>query len=128
MPGETDGVGEGPIPAAFIQPPIREELAELSPSVAVGGEETLQTKEMKPCKGGECIVILCNSTNGKTLKEMEVKPFMSSSNICPEAKCGAGGVIPPPPSPATYFPADPWIFNLKTTFPLFSFSMFPASV
>jgi hypothetical protein len=44
VPGETDGVGEGPIPAAFIQPPIREELAELSPSAAVGGEETLQTK------------------------------------------------------------------------------------
>ncbi len=33
---------------------------------------------------------------------------------------GVGGVIHPPPLTATYFPADLWIFHLKTTYPLFS--------
>jgi hypothetical protein len=39
LPGDTEGVGDAPIPAAFIQPPIRE--GDALSSVAVGGEETL---------------------------------------------------------------------------------------
>ncbi len=33
---------------------------------------------------------------------------------------GAGGVLPPP-SPPPYFPAEPWIFHLKTTQPELEF-------
>ncbi len=42
LPGDTEGVGDAPIPAAFIQPPIRE--GDALSSVAVGGEETLWRK------------------------------------------------------------------------------------
>jgi hypothetical protein len=31
----------------------------------------------------------------------------------------------PPPSSPPYFPADLWIYNFKTTLPLFSSSLFP---
>ncbi len=37
---------------------------------------------------------------------------------------GAGGVTPPPSTPPC-LPADPWIFHLKTTEPLFSSSVTP---
>ncbi len=40
----------------------------------------------------------------KQISEVEERPFTSSLNICQE----------------TSFPADPWMFHLKTTSPLFS--------
>ncbi len=42
LPGDTEVVGDAPIPAAFIQPPIRE--GDALSSAAVGGEETLRRK------------------------------------------------------------------------------------
>jgi hypothetical protein len=51
---------------------------------------------------------------------------ISSLNISPEACCrkvvGVSRVTPPP---CSYFLANPGIFHLKTTYPLFSSSMFP---
>jgi hypothetical protein len=43
LPGDTEGVGDTPIPAAFIQPPIRE--GDALSSAAVGGEETLRRQK-----------------------------------------------------------------------------------
>ncbi len=50
------------------------------------------------------------------------KPFTSSFNIFPEA--GVGGVTHLHHYPT--FPADPWIFHVKTTQPFFSSSVFPS--
>ncbi len=59
-----------------------------------------------------------HSAHLKRISEMEEKPFMSSLNICPEACCRT----PLPLTAASYFPADPWIFYLKTRLSsLFSF-------
>ncbi len=59
-----------------------------------------------------------------TVSKMEEKPLTSSLNICPEAwgiKSLGGGLITP-------FPADPWIFPLKTTQQpdIFSSPLFPS--
>ncbi len=49
--------------------------------------------------------------------------YLSRSLLCKEL--GGGGVTPYQ-SPPPYFPADPWIFHLKTTLPLFFSSVFPS--
>ncbi len=63
----------------------------------------------------------------KQISEVEEKPFTSSVNFCPEACCIGkgvrGGRSITSSSSLPYFPADPWIFHLKTTYPVFSFSV-----
>jgi hypothetical protein len=64
----------------------------------------------------------------KQLSDAEEKPFTSSLNICPEVcwkRRGCGRRIASP-SPAHYFPTDPWIFRYKTTLSLLTSSVFPS--
>jgi hypothetical protein len=64
------------------------------------------------------ISYLTLSYHAHELNEVVEKPFMSSFKYLPRSlpqkEVGAGGVTPPP-SPPSYFSADPWILHLKTT-------------
>jgi hypothetical protein len=57
----------------------------------------------------------CRFKNGGSVKEDEKKTFEISSPKPVVEGVGMGGITPHPQSQSPYFPANPWIFHLKTT-------------